>query len=140
MSRQSLILDVGTRAVFHTILLFSVFLLLSGHNAPGGGFVGGLVAGAALVLRDVAADFSLARSRFRSEDILSVGLLIAVATGAAGLVRGGHFLEMDKFTVDLPLFGQVKATSALAFDIGVFFIVVGVILTIVEKLGEELEQ
>jgi multicomponent Na+:H+ antiporter subunit A len=140
--RQSLILDVGVRAVFHTTLVLSLFLLFAGHNAPGGGFVGGLVAGAAFVLRDVAGDFAPAvrESRLAPESVLGLGLIVAVGTGLAAVVFGGELLETAKLTMDLPLFGETKATSALAFDIGVFLIVVGVILTIVERLGEEPER
>lgn len=52
--RRSVIFEVGVRLVFHTMLVFSLFLLFSGHNAPGGGFTGGLVAGVALIVRYLA--------------------------------------------------------------------------------------
>jgi multicomponent Na+:H+ antiporter subunit A len=143
MNRErSVILEVGVRAVFHTTLLLSVFLLVAGHNAPGGGFVGGLVAGAAFVLRDVAGDFAPAtrETRVEPETLLGAGLLIAVSTGIVAVVAGGELLESAKLTLHLPLFAQTKVTSALAFDVGVFLIVVGVVLTIVERLAEEPER
>jgi multicomponent Na+:H+ antiporter subunit A len=140
-SERSLILEVGVRGVFHVVLLFSLFLLFAGHNAPGGGFVGGLVAGAAFVLRDVAVDFSsTARTRVGPETILGTGLAVAVTTGVVSVLAGGELLESDTLTVDLPFFGSVKATSALAFDVGVYLIVVGVVLTIVQRLGEQTES
>jgi multicomponent Na+:H+ antiporter subunit A len=138
---RSLILDVGVRTVFHTGLLLSFFFLFSGHNAPGGGFVGGLVAGAAFVLQDVATGFdaSLRRTVVDPESVLGFGLLIAVVTGLVALISGAEFLESVKVSTTLPLIGTVKATSALVFDVGVYLVVLGVVLTIVERLGEEPE-
>lgn len=139
--RRSPILDVGVGAVFHTVLVVSLFLLVSGHNAPGGGFVAGLVAGAAFVLHDVAADFQprLRRFRFPPEALLGTGLLVAVVTGLASLAAGRTFLESDLASLDLPLFGAVKVTSSLVFDVGVFLLVLGMILGVVDRLGEEPE-
>ncbi len=138
---RSLILDVGVRTVFHTVLLLSLFFLFSGHNAPGGGFVGGLVAGAACVLQDVATGFdpSLRKTVVGPESVLGFGLLVAVVTGLAGLVGGAGFLESGTVSAALPVIGTVKATSALVFDVGVYLVVLGVVLTIVERLGEEPE-
>lgn len=138
---RSLILDVGVRTVFHTVLLLSLFFFFSGHNAPGGGFVGGLVAGAAFVLQDVATGFdpSLRKTVVDPESVLGFGLLVAVVTGIAALVGGGAFLESGTVSAALPVIGTVKATSALVFDAGVYLVVLGVVLTIVERLGEEPE-
>jgi len=140
-ARRSPILDVGVGAVFHTVLVVSLFLLVSGHNAPGGGFVAGLVAGAAFVLHDVAADFEPRLRRFRvpPEVLLGAGLLVAVGTGLSSLAAGRTFLESDLASLHLPWFGTVKVTSALAFDLGVFLLVLGMILGIVDRLGEEPE-
>lgn len=138
--RRPLILDVGVRMVFHTILLFALFLLFAGHNAPGGGFVAGLVAGAAFVLRDIAAAYgapSTPRSPMAPETVLGGGLLVAVATGVVALLAGHEFLESGKVELDLPVLGILKITSALAFDIGVFLVVLGVVLTVVHRLGED---
>jgi multicomponent Na+:H+ antiporter subunit A len=140
MSRtRSIILDVGVRAVFHTVGLFALFLLFSGHNAPGGGFVAGLVAGAAFFLQDVASGFESARPALRvaPETLIATGLLGALATGIGSLVAGQAFLESDLAQVTLPLFDTVKVTTALAFDIGVFLVVLGVVLTMLQVLGKE---
>lgn len=139
---RSLILDVSVRAVFHTVLLVALFFLFSGHNAPGGGFVAGLVAGAAFVLHDVATGFDPQRrgGPANPETIVALGLIVAVATGLASMLAGGEFLESGTLSVHLPVFDTVKATSALAFDVGVFLVVLGVVLTIVEHLGEEPEE
>jgi multicomponent Na+:H+ antiporter subunit A len=140
-SGRSLIFDVGVRAVFHTVLLLSLFLLLAGHNAPGGGFVGGLVAGCAFLLRDVASGFepTTQDTHFAPETLIGAGLLLAAGTGFGGLL-GGAFLEIAKVSIDVPAIGPAKTTTALVFDVGVYAIVLGVVLTIGHRLGEEPEQ
>jgi multicomponent Na+:H+ antiporter subunit A len=138
---RSLILDTSVGAIFHTALLFSLFLLFAGHNAPGGGFVGGLVAGAALVLRYVAGGAEEVGSvvPLSARFVLGIGLTLALATAAVPTLVGGQLLESAKLEVDLPLLGAVKATSALAFDAGVYLVVVGLVLTVLRTLGQEAE-
>ncbi len=135
----SLILETGVGALFHTALLFSLFLLFAGHNAPGGGFVGGLVAGAAFVLRYVegGAGVVAGAAPVSSHALIGTGLTVAVATGAGSWLGGGQFLESGKVELHLPLLGTVKATSALAFDIGVYLVVVGLVIGVLTTLGGE---
>ena len=139
---NSLILTTGTRAVFHTILLFSTFLLFAGHNAPGGGFIGGLVASAALVLRFVAHGPDDVRKTVRvaPETLLGVGVLLAAVAAVAPMLLGGELLSSDTLKVSVPLLGQVKASSVLVFDIGVYLVVVGLVLTMLHTLGGELDS
>lgn len=136
-TRRSLILDTVLDGVFRTALLFSLFLLFAGHNAPGGGFVGGLVAGAAIVLRFVAGGIEEVDAvvHLRSSNLLGGGLLVAVATGLGGWLWGEAFLASAKVDVAVPVFTTLKATTALPFDIGVYLVVVGLVLRIVETLG-----
>lgn len=135
----SVILETGIRAVFHTILVLSVYLLMSGHNRPGGGFVGGLTAAAAFVL--VYAGFGAGGLRkvlpVRAETLLGTGLLLAGGTGVGALVLGADFLTSGAAELDLPLFGHVKVTSVLVFDIGVYAIVIGLVLMVLSTLGAE---
>ena len=135
----SLVLETCVHALFHTALLFSAFLLFAGHNAPGGGFVGGLVAGAAFVLRYVEGGSGEVQDAapVSGTVLMGVGLTVAVATGATALLGGGEFLSSGKLQVDLPLLGMVKATSALAFDIGVYLVVVGLVVSLLSTLGAE---
>ncbi|MEX0757774.1 MAG: MnhB domain-containing protein [Acidimicrobiia bacterium] len=141
MINRSLVLDVLVDLVVRTALVFSLFLLFSGHNAPGGGFIAGLVAGISIVLRYIAGGHAGVRSVIgvRPEGLLGVGLSVAVLTGMLGWVWGEAFLESAKFEVELPVLGVVKATSALPFDIGVFLVVVGVALAMIAALGQEEE-
>lgn len=142
MIRRSFVLDVLVDLVVRTALVFAVFLLFSGHNAPGGGFIAGLVAGISIVLRYVAGGHDAVRSfvPFRPEALLGVGLSIAILTGISGWMWGDAFLESAKLEVDVPVLGTLKATSALPFDIGVFIIVVGVALAMISALGQEEDE
>jgi multicomponent Na+:H+ antiporter subunit A len=139
MPDRSLILDVSVRFVFHTALLFSLFLLFAGHNAPGGGFIGGLVAGAAFVLRYANGGVTEVRhvAPTSAPVLFGVGLLVTLITGAAGWVLGGTFLESDEFSFDLAVIGEVKFTTALPFDIGVYLVVLGLVLAILDTVGGE---
>lgn len=135
--RASLVFDTVLDMVFRTALVFSAFLLFAGHNAPGGGFVGGLVAASAMVLRYVAGGAAEVDrvAPVHESTLLGSGLLLAALTGAAGWAIGGQFLYAGKVQVDLPVLGTLKATSALPFDIGVYLVVVGLGLTLVRSLG-----
>jgi multisubunit Na+/H+ antiporter MnhB subunit len=139
--QRSVILDVGARVLFHSVLAGSLFLLFAGHNRPGGGFIGGLVAAGGFGLRYLAGgvDGLSSASRFHPWTFLSTGLFLAVGTAAAALFAGGQVLESGKLELDLPLLGHLKATSALPFDIGVYLVVVGLMLVALDALGEEAE-
>jgi multicomponent Na+:H+ antiporter subunit A len=134
-------LDVSVRLLFHATMVGSLWLLFAGHNQPGGGFAGGLLAGAAVSLRFIAGgiDEVRAHSRFRPWTILGGGLLLAACTAAAPLLAGNEVLESAYFSRDLGWLGTVKVTSALPFDIGVYLVVVGLVLMVFEAFGEDPE-
>jgi multicomponent Na+:H+ antiporter subunit B len=110
-----------------------VLLLLRGHNLPGGGFVGGLVAAAALALYGLAYGFERARRALRVTPmtLLGVGLSIALASGVPAVLRGQPFL-----TAQWAL-SPVAVGTPMAFDIGVFLVVWGVMLMMIFTLAEE---
>ena len=137
--RRSLILDVTTRLVFDATLVLSAYLLFAGHNQPGGGFVGGLVAAAAVALRYIAGGIDEVRSlvNLRPWTFLAVGLALAAGTALVPLVLGDGPLNQDAYELQVALLGKVKATTATAFDTGVYLIVVGLVLMIFEGLGDE---
>lgn len=139
---RSTILEVGVRAVFHTVLLASLYLLTVGHNSPGGGFVGGLVAGSALVLRYAAGGLDEVKAIFpvRPQLLLGLGLVLATLSGASGWIGGREFMESAKLHVDLPLFGGIHATSALPFDVGVYLVVTGLVLTLLTTMGAPADE
>ena len=132
-------LDESVRVIFHAVLVGSLYLLFSGHNQPGGGFVGGLVAGSAISLRYLAGGIEGVRSisRFQPWTILGTGLLTAGITALVPLLRGDPVLTSLGRDVELPLFGTFYASTTMAFDIGVYLVVVGLIFMIFEAFGED---
>jgi multicomponent Na+:H+ antiporter subunit A len=139
---RSVILETAVRLIFHTVLVFSVYLLFAGHNQPGGGFVGGLVAGAAFVLRYIAGGRAALRAAVPIEPRvpLGLGLVVATLTSMGPLALGGQLLESGKRELDVPVLGLVKVTSALPFDTGVYLVVIGLVLGVLRTLGAEAER
>ncbi|MDP8905827.1 MAG: Na+/H+ antiporter subunit B [Chloroflexota bacterium] len=136
---RSLILDTGARLLAPILLLFSLFLLLRGHNEPGGGFAGGLVAASAFILLAVSRGPSSARSALRVEPqaLVGAGLLVAIGAGVAGLLVGDPLLTSQWVTLPLPDGRELEIGTPLAFDIGVYLVVLGATLTMVLTLAEE---
>jgi multicomponent Na+:H+ antiporter subunit A len=131
--QTSPIFRTAARLLMPLLLVFSLFLLLRGHNEPGGGFVGGLVAAAAFALYAVAFGARRARKRLpvSPSALLGIGLLVAVAAGVPAAVRGQPFM-----TAQWALSPVAVGTPAV-FDIGVFLVVTGVVLMMVFSLAEE---
>jgi multicomponent Na+:H+ antiporter subunit A len=137
--RRSLILDTTVRLVFDSVVVLSLYLLFAGHNQPGGGFVGGLVVGAAIALRYVAGGLPEVRGilPIRPWFFLATGLALAAGTAIAPLLLGQRLLDHAKLEVEVPVLGTMKATSALVFDAGVYLVVVGLVLMVFEALGDD---
>lgn len=137
--RRSLILDTTLRLVFDLALLLSLYLLFAGHNQPGGGFVGGLVAAAAIALRYLAGGLAEVHAMVaaRPWGVLSAGLLLATGSALAPLALGDAPLDQRAFEWDVVVLGHVKLTTATIFDTGVYLVVVGLALMLFEGLGEE---
>jgi multicomponent Na+:H+ antiporter subunit A len=140
--RRSVVLETVVHLAFHTVLVFGVYLLFAGHNQPGGGFIGGLVTGAAFVLRYIAGGRAEIRAAVPIDPRLPLGagLLLAAGTGIAAQLVGGQFLESEYVTYDVPVLGEIKAVSALFFDAGVYLVVVGMVLGVLRSLGAEAER
>ena len=136
---NSLILQTATRLLLPLLVLFSLFLLYRGHNEPGGGFVGGLMAGAAVALYAMAVSVPWARraARFEPQTLIGAGLLVALGSGLAALVAGAPFLT--GLWTDVPTAGmkETHVGSPLLFDVGVYLTVIGVTLTVIFSLLEE---
>ncbi|MFC5997522.1 MnhB domain-containing protein [Quadrisphaera sp. GCM10027208] len=136
--QRSVVLESSVRLVFHAILATSLFFLVSGHNSPGGGFIGGLVAGSAFVLRYLAGGQQREGSlRFRPEKVLGLGLLVASLAAVVPWFSGGQVLESGYTYLTIPVLGRLPLTSVLVFDTGVFLIVVGIVLTVLSTLGSQ---
>ncbi len=132
-------LEVSTRVVFVIVMVGSLYLLFAGHNQPGGGFVGGIVAGAAVALLYINGGITEVRRLSRGQPwlVLGAGLLIATVTAVVPLLFGGSLLEGAAYTLDPPLLGEIKLTSAQAFDAGVYLVVVGLVLMMFESFGDD---
>ena len=136
---NTLILQCATRYMQPILLLFSVVLLFSGHNEPGGGFCGGLVAASSFALYAIA--FSPIESRrllrVQPQTLIGCGLLLAITSASLSLFLGAPFMTGLWSTVHVPGFGAVHLGTPMFFDIGVYLDVVGVTLLIIYSLAEE---
>lgn len=134
---SSLILVMAARYLVPMLILFSLFLLIRGHNEPGGGFVGGLVAGAAFALYAIAHTSHAAQRLLRlpPRTLIAVGLLVSLSSGLVSLLFQKPFMTGIWMTVELPIMGKIGTPGI--FDIGVFITVLGVVLQIIFELMEE---
>lgn len=141
MIQRSFILDTLVYLIVRTALVFSLYLLFSGHNSPGGGFVAGLVFGISLMLEYIAGGSERTGEVLpvQGSTVLAFGLSLSLLTGLAGFVWGDAFLETTYVEVEVPVLGLVKATSALSFDIGVFAVVAGLVASLITAFGAEEE-
>ena len=143
-----------TRVVFPLILLTAIALLFQGHNLPGGGFIAGVLTAAAFALVYIVYGLE-----FLQEDLLdrtgddtasgpaivadyllvfAAGLALAAGGGVVAVLLGRPFLSQAVvFLHDLPLFHELELASAFVFDLGVYLVVVGALLTILAVVGDE---
>ena len=135
----TLILKAATRLLVGLILVFSVYLLFRGHQSPGGGFAGALVAGTAFALFAISEGASALRRALRIDPrLLTVaGLLTALAAGMTAVVGNKPFLTGIWWKWGHGADAQVFMGTPLIFDIGVYLTVLGTILTLVLALEEE---
>ncbi|NUS35051.1 MAG: Na+/H+ antiporter subunit A, partial [Pseudarthrobacter sp.] len=140
--RRSIIFEVVTRLVFHSMIIFSLYLLLAGHNLPGGGFAGGLTAGLALTIRYLAGGrFELREAAPLSAGaLLGSGLALAAMSGVMPLLLGGQVFQSAIIQIWLPVFGDIKFVTSTIFDIGVYIVVVGLVLDVLRSLGAEIDE
>lgn len=135
----SLILRTATRFLMILMLLFSLFLLVRGHNAPGGGFVGGLVAAAAFALYTIAYDAAATRRVLRVDPraFIGIGLLIAAGSGQISLAAGHPFMTGLWGALTFSAQTRLDVGTPVLFDTGVYLVVLGVTLTILLAMAEE---
>ena len=128
-----------SRILFPMIAVVAVFLLLRGHDLPGGGFAAGLTASIAIIVQYMMGGTHLIESRLRVLPLrwMGAGLLFAAGTGLGAWFFGYPFLTSYFSYLELPVIGQVPASSALLFDIGVFLLVVGAVVLILIALAHQ---
>jgi multicomponent K+:H+ antiporter subunit A len=135
--RFPMILVYITRPLLPLALLFSVYIFLRGHNDPGGGFIAGLITATVLTLQYIASGIVWTRPRLHYDNhiIMALGLLLALGTGLASCALDYPFLTSTYEYVELPLIGKFEIASAMAFDMGVYLVVVGSVMLMLVKLG-----
>ncbi|AXN38589.1 MULTISPECIES: Na(+)/H(+) antiporter subunit B [Peribacillus] len=138
MKQNDLILQTVTKVAAFVILLFAVAIFLGGHYSPGGGFVGGLMTSAAIVLLLLAYDIKTVTKILPIDYKLMIGsgLFISSLTVAGGLVFGVPLMTHAYRYIDLPILGHISLHTAVLFDLGVYLVVVGVTMTIIQTIGE----
>ncbi|MBC9731620.1 Na+/H+ antiporter subunit A [Nocardioides marmotae] len=140
--KRSIIFEVMTRLVFHTLVVISIYLLLAGHNAPGGGFAAGMTTGLALVVR------YLAGGRYELNEaapvdagrLIGSGLAIAALAAVIPMAFGGEVLQSAVFDVPLGPLGTLHLVTSVGFDIGVYLVVVGLVLDLLRALGSHIDR
>lgn len=131
---RSILLETTARLVFPLIMVFAVFMFYRGHNLPGGGFIGGLLAAAGIILVYVAFGMQPGDEFINYRHVAAAGLLCAAAAGLWPMFAGMPFLTSMFGQVRLPLIGPLEVSTVLLFDFGVFLVVVGSIVGAVKVL------
>lgn len=139
MKTNDVMLQTVTKVVTFIILMFAVHIFFAGHYTPGGGFVGGLLTASAIVLLMLAFGIKTVKKIVPINYVVmtAIGLLLAIATAAASIVFDVPFFTHAYDYFDLPLFGKTSLHSAMLFDAGVYLVVVGVTMTIIQTIGED---
>lgn len=132
---------VAARLLFPSMLILGVYLFFAGHNAPGGGFAGGLVVALALAMRYIAGGRKelAVTVPIATEKILGTGLLLAAIAAAWPLLLKWPPLSSWYFSADLPVLGKVSIVSPMLLDLGVFLIVIGTVIYILRSLGGRID-
>lgn len=137
MKTNDVILQTTTKVVFFIIFLFSIHIFFAGHFAPGGGFVGGLLTACAILLLLLAFDLKTVQKAlpFNFMIIVAIGLLLALGTAAGSILFDVPFFTHAFADFDLPLFGVSSLHTAMIFDAGVYLVVVGASITMIQAIG-----
>jgi multicomponent K+:H+ antiporter subunit A len=125
--------------LFPAIVVFALYLLIRGHDLPGGGFAAGVTMSIALILQYMASGTRSVESRLRVRPLIWIGtgLLVSLGTGLAAVFAGHPFLTTWFSYADLPIIGDMPLASALLFDLGVFLIVIGATALILLALAHQ---
>lgn len=139
MKTNDVIMQFTAKIVFFIIFFYAVHIFFAGHYTPGGGFVGGLVTASAIVLLIIAFDLKTVQSIIPINYIYLVGTGLILALGTAAF---SMFVDKPFFThffdyFHLPILGKTSLHTAALFDLGVYLVVVGVTMTIIQTIGED---
>lgn len=139
MRMNNVVLQTAAKMIFFIILLFSIFIFFAGHHSPGGGFVGGLLTTGAIVLLLIAYDLKTVQELlpFNFIIVVAIGLLLSLGMASGSLLFNVPFFTHVFGDFYLPLFGKVSLHTAMIFDAGVYCVVVGSVMTIIQTIGED---
>jgi multicomponent K+:H+ antiporter subunit A len=132
------IMQTLTRLLLPLMLMVSVFIFIRGHNLPGGGFIAGLITAVALIVQYLANGISWTTERLKIDmhKVIGLGLLVATFTGLVAMSLGFPFLTTTYTYLTWPIVGKFEVASAIAFDLGVFLVVVGATVMSLVQLGK----
>jgi len=152
----TIITRTTARVVVPIVLVVAISLFLQGHNLPGGGFIGGVLTVTAFALIYVAFDLDYLEVEILDREVVSgvgmfehrsvrayqrlfvFGIVVAVGSGFAALALGEPFLSQTYVVFEhVPIYHEIELASAIVFDVGVYFVVVGGLLTILSVVGGE---
>jgi len=136
---NDVILHAVTKIVVFIILTLAVYLFLTGHHSPGGGFIGGLVLASGFVLLYLAFDIETIQKGipFDFKLVAALGAFIAVASGLGAVFFGAPFLSQAFDYFNLPFLGQTELATVTLFEAGVALAVVGTVVTIILSISED---
>lgn len=136
---NSIILQLASKYIRWILVIFSVIVLFRGHNAPGGGFIGGLLAGLSLAYKGFAYTPELLQKemKIKPEGFMALGLLFVFGSIWPGLWLKTTLMEGVWFTIPFPFTEGYKLGTPFIFDIGVYFIVIGVSILFLFSLSNE---
>ncbi|MFC0299712.1 Na(+)/H(+) antiporter subunit B [Virgibacillus soli] len=139
MKTNDVILHMVTKVVVFIILTLAIYLFLAGHNQPGGGFIAGLVLSSAFVLLFLAFDMETVQKGIPVNFlyVAATGVFLVVTTGLGSLFMKEPFLTQVFTQVDLPLIGVTDIGTMMLFEAGVALAVVGVVITIILGISED---
>ncbi|RUO29293.1 Na(+)/H(+) antiporter subunit B [Aliidiomarina sedimenti] len=142
MKPGTLILHVAARYLVPLQLILSVFLLLRGHDEPGGGFIAGLVASGAFALYLFTFGATVTRDLLRVDprNLIGIGLCLGMVSIFPALLNGEPLLTAQWWNIPLPGDSYMKMSTPLIFDIGVYFTVFGSVMLMLIALTETEEH
>lgn len=136
---RSLILRTVSLGLLYIILIFSVYTFVRGHNAPGGGFIAGLITAAVILIQYLAFPPSDLERTFRPvfHRLIGAGLVLAGGSGVFGVILGRGFLQGFHWEIVLPWGGHLAVHTVMVFDLGVYLVVVGSVISVFLALEEQ---
>ncbi len=136
--KHPLLAKIIAQMILPLALMVSIYILLRGHNLPGGGFIAGLITASAMILQYMTSGVDWVKERFdyNYQSVVAVGVMIALFTGLGSWFFGHAFLTSWFTHLDWPVVGEFEFATAMLFDIGVYLTVVGATLMILANFGQ----